>query len=134
MKRLRFVLLVVAGMLGCAVTSRANDGAVDHENVTRTVLEFRSRRYFATDQAYGQYVQKTLAAGWRVRAAVDYGLVKKGMLGTYHGTNKGEPPCLVIWDQDIKSVSLLLPTVPPDKARHVYWVQWHQIEIVGRKE
>ena len=67
-----------------------------------------------------------------MRATEDYQLVKKGMTGTYYGTG-GQPPCSVVWDQNLGSSSKLLPNVPRNKAAHVYWVYWHQIEILGPK-
>src|SRR5438067_1722098 len=63
----------------------------DHEGLTQTVLVYRTRATFESDKEYGEYVKKTVRVGWRVRAAVDYERVKKGMTGTYYGTNSGSP-------------------------------------------
>jgi hypothetical protein len=92
--------------------------------------EFKKRSSFSSDDDYGQYVKNTLRVGYRVRAIVDYQSVTKGMTGTYYGTHTGTPPCLIIWDKNLNSGSKLLPNVPPDKARHAYWVFWPQIEIL----
>jgi development and cellular proliferation protein Cullin-7 len=92
---------------------------------------FKSRLFFKTDAEYGMYVKETLQVGWRVRASVDYERVKKDMVGSYMGTNNGSPPCLIMWEKNIGSSSTLLPSVPKDKAQHIYWVQWYHVEILG---
>src|SRR5262249_36205878 len=91
---------------------------------------FKTRGDFASDDDYGNYVKNTLKVGMRVRCITDYEKVKRGMTGTYYARN-GTPPCLVCWDKDIDSVSSLVDPFPRDKARHAYWVYWHQIEIIG---
>jgi hypothetical protein len=126
-------MVVLVGAVAPNPPTVAASSSGDQENLTRTVFRFKTRYSFETDKDYGQYVRKTLRVGWRVRAAVDYGPVKQGSLGTYYGTNEGEPPCLVIWDKDVKSGSVLLPNVPPHKATHAYWFYWHQVEIIGTK-
>jgi hypothetical protein len=51
------------------------------------------------------------------------------MEGTYYGTNK-KYPCLVCWDKNLGSGSVLIDTYPREKAAHAYWVPWHSVEIV----
>jgi hypothetical protein len=134
--RLGVVLLVVGALLcefGGKQRTAVADSGIDREQLTRTVFQFRTRANFASDKDYGDYTKKTLQIGWRVRANVDYGLVKKGMTGTYYGTNGGQPPCSIVWDPDLRSGSVVLPNVPPNKATHVYWVEWHMVEIIGKK-
>jgi hypothetical protein len=120
---------------GQTVAAHVNDstdnGDGRNEAVSFLVDQFRTRASFNTDNEYANYVKATLHVGWRVRACTDYEKVKKGMTGTYYGTNGGQPPCLVVWDDDLKSGSSLLPNVPPSKATHVYWVQWQHVEITG---
>jgi len=90
---------------------------------------YKTRADFPSDQAYGAYVKETLSIGMRVRARVDYQSVKKGMHGIYFGTNGGTPPCLVMWDDDLKSGSVLIDPFPKERASHAYWVDWHQVEL-----
>jgi hypothetical protein len=150
--RVRFGLLGVGVVLACELAAvcppfrrtgellaaddpdpRKIGGGRKDDGPRITVLEFQTRRSFRTDEDYGRYVKQTVRVGFRIRAAVDYQSVKKGMMGTYYGTNEGTPPCLVIWDLNLNSGSVLLPNVPPEKARHAYWVFWHQVDIVSRK-
>jgi hypothetical protein len=150
--RIRFGLLGVVAVLVCQLAPmgplsrrtggllaaddpdpRSIGGGRKDDGPRITVLEFRTRRAFRTDEDFGRYVKQTARVGCRMRAAVDYQSVKKGMMGTYYGTNDGTPPCLVIWDLNLNSGSVLLPNVPPEKAKHAYWVFWHQVEIVSRK-
>jgi hypothetical protein len=42
---------------------------------------------------------------------------RKGDRGAYLGTNGGRPPCNVQWEDFGRS----------------YWVEWHDVEIVGAK-
>jgi len=107
----------------------ADDSENKDEFSTIVVVDFRTRASFASDAEYGKYVQDTIRVGYRVRATADYGSVKRGMLGTYYGTGL-TPPCSVVWDPDLKSGSVRLPNVPLNKATHVYWVFWHQVEII----
>jgi hypothetical protein len=90
---------------------------------------YRTRAHFASDEDYGKYVRATLTIGMRVRACVDYERVKKGMRGIYFGTNDGTPPCLVMWDDDLKSSSVLIDLFPRGKGSHAYWVFWHQVDL-----
>lgn len=90
---------------------------------------YKTRSQFASDDDYGTYVRATLTTGMRVRARVDYERVKKGMRGTYFGTNDGNPPCLIMWDDDLKSSSALIDLFPRSRASHAYWIYWHQVEL-----
>ena len=144
--RLHFLLAGMAALFTCAIAAShpaprcsiqaaaasalTDDAAADAESLSVIAVHFRPRSSFNTDNEYGKYVQTTVRVGWRVRASADYGNVKKGMMGTYYGTNGGEPPCLVVWDPDVKASSTLLPNVPADKASHASWVHWHEVEIV----
>ena len=89
----------------------------------------KDRKQFASDDDYGKYIKDALTIGTRIRALVDYEKIKKGMRGTYFGTNEGTPPCLVMWDDDLKSGSVLLDTFPKQKASHAYWIYWHQVDL-----
>jgi hypothetical protein len=135
--RLLVVLLGLSALFVCPAAAdngddRTGAGNVANEALPITQIDFLSRRSFSSDKEYGEYIQKTLRIGYRVRACADYQSVTKGMMGTYYGTKPGgTPPCLVVWDKNLNSSSLLLPTVPPGKAAHVYWVFWHQVEIVA---
>jgi hypothetical protein len=145
---LHFVLLAVVALLVCGAAqshpplppptqfvvldnSTALSGDTRPENDATVMMAFRTRSSFKSDEEYGQYVQKTLRVGCRVRASVDYESVTNGMMGTYLGTNGNQPPCLILWDKNINSSSALLPNVPADKHSHVYWVYWHQIDILS---
>ncbi len=136
--RLSSALVGASFILVCAVQPGAADNTADTadgrtaRNALRPaiVVDFKSRAAFDTDKEYGKYIETTLRIGYRVRAAADYQRVKKGMTGTYYGTNGGTPPCLVVWDDDIMSDLSLLPNVPPEKATHAYWVNWQDVEIV----
>jgi hypothetical protein len=141
---LRFALLGAFAVLVCwtvqgptiadeTVNTPRPEKAAKKELLPILFIDFPTRTSFGTDDQYGQFVKKSLRFGWRVRANVDYGRVKKGTMGTYYGTNAGNPPCLVIWDPDLSSTSALLPNVPANKATHAYWVFWHQVEIVDIK-
>jgi len=66
-----------------------------------TTSEFKARKDFTTDDAYGEYISTVLKGKMRVRAISDYEKVKKGMTGTYYGTTPGNPPCFVLWDEDL---------------------------------
>jgi hypothetical protein len=128
---LLLLCLVVAGPSATASDTDVTGGRDDRlDGAPVTVRAFRLRSSFASDKEYGKYVEKTLRVGWRVRAAVDYEKVKKGMTGTYYGTNGGVPPCLIIWDKDLQSGSVLLPNVPANKATHAYWVYWDAVDII----
>jgi development and cellular proliferation protein Cullin-7 len=90
---------------------------------------YRTRSQFSSDEAYGKYVSAAITIGMRLKARVEYERVKKGMRGTYFGTNEGTPPCLVMWDDDLKSSSVLLDLFPRGKSSHAYWVYWHQVDL-----
>jgi cullin-7 len=119
-------MLALAGLASGQGNSKS-----DKKDKPKPSNMFKSRLFFKTDAEYGQYVKDTVQQGWRVRATVDYERVKKDMVGNYVGTNNGTPPCLVMWEKNLGSSSSLLPNVPKDKTAHVYWVYWHQVEILG---
>jgi hypothetical protein len=95
----------------------------------RMPAALKDRKDFNSDDDYGKYVKEALGIGQRIRALVDYEKVKKGMRGTYFGTNEGTPPCLVMWDNDLKSGSVLLENFPKQQASHAYWIYWHQVNL-----
>jgi len=95
------------------------------------IPDFKTRTNFETDEAYAKYMESVLKPQMRVRAIVDYEKVKKGMTGTYYGTTPGDPPCFVIWDEDLHSDVTWFDGAPTDKRSHAYWVFWHQMEIVS---
>ena len=95
----------------------------------RIPAALKKRKDFNSDDDYGKYVKDSLGIGQRIRALVDYEKVKKGMRGTYFGTNEGTPPCLVMWDDDLKSGSVLLDNFPKQQASHAYWIYWYQVDM-----
>ncbi len=95
-----------------------------------TGTKFQTRSNFSSDAEYGAYVKATLKPRMRVRAIEDYEKVKKGMLGTYYGTNDGNPPCFVVWDQDLKADVIFLDAAPENQKSHAYWVPWDHIAII----
>jgi hypothetical protein len=131
------VLLAVGGLAslsppGQSATlreARKPDGQTAAQPAPRMPVVLKTRKDFSSDDDYGKYVKEALGIGQRIRALVDYEKVKKGMRGTYFGTNEGTPPCLVMWDDDLKSGSVLLENFPKQQASHAYWIYWHQVDL-----
>jgi hypothetical protein len=77
-----------------------------HQATYKTLSAFPNR------DAYVDYIKATLQIGMRVVAVTGE---RKGDRGAYLGTNGGRPPCNVQWEDFGRS----------------YWVEWHDVEIVG---
>ncbi len=80
-------------------------------------------------------LERAMTPGMRVRAIQDYdGKIRTGMVGTYYGTNGGNPPAFVIWDQRIgaKTSYYTAEGAPAGKQDYAYWVEWNVIEEVLR--
>eukprot|EP00940_MAST-03C_sp_MAST-3C-sp2_P001777 g1777.t1 len=75
---------------------------------------YKRRSDFGSDEAYGDYVKKTLKPQMKVRAINAYERVKAGETGTYLRTNGGIPPCQCKWD------------IMGD----TYWVFWENVAII----
>ena len=109
--------------------ARKSDAQAAPKAAPRMPAALKNRKDFNSDDDYGKYVKESLGLGQRIRALVDYEKVKKGMRGTYFGTNEGTPPCLVMWDEDLKSGSVLLDNFPKQQATHAYWIYWYQVDL-----
>ncbi|XP_045428592.1 cullin-9 isoform X1 [Pipistrellus kuhlii] len=79
---------------------------------------FRQRYEFSSRSGYGEYVQRTLVPGMRVRMLDDYEEVCAGEEGKFRQSNNGVPPVQVFWQS----------------MGRTYWVHWHMLEILGPEE
>ncbi len=75
---------------------------------------YKTLSAFPNRDAYVDYIKAALQIGMRVVAVTGE---RKGDRGAYLGTNGGRPPCNVQWEDFGRS----------------YWVEWHDVEIVGAK-
>lgn len=84
-------------------------------------------------------IDEALSSGVRVIATKSYdGKIKRGMMGTYYGTNGKSPPAFVLWDDFIGSDPVYYTGggAPPGRNGYAYWVEWDVIRaafIPGRK-
>ncbi|MBX3184047.1 MAG: sel1 repeat family protein [Polyangiaceae bacterium] len=77
-------------------------------------------------------IEEVLRPGTRVVATGNYdGKIKKGMEGVYWGTNGGNPPAFVIWDNTIGANPTYYTGdgAPPGKEKNAYWVPWNLIDL-----
>lgn len=110
-------------------------GTVESSGTSTTKLTsiYKSRLDFFTDEAYGEYIKSVILQDMRVRAIVDYKIVKKGMVGTFFSLDYIKTVCWIIWDEklNVDLNSYLAPDgLPSDKYSYAYSVPCHQIEII----
>lgn len=92
---------------------------------------------FTDDDLYDRYLRMALRRGERVRAVQDYEKVAEGALGWFSSVNGGEPPFLVVWDDDLEATpsdDALDEELPRILEDRVYFVYAPAIEIVGEDE
>jgi hypothetical protein len=92
---------------------------------------------FAVDGQYQDYLSLALRRGERVRATEDYEKIHEGDLGWFSSYGEGDPPFLVVWDDDIEAtpsdeaIDAELPRIFEDR---IYFVYASTIEIVGDED
>ena len=92
---------------------------------------------FASEEQYQDYLSLALRRGERVRATEDYEKVHEGDLGWFSSYGAGDPPFLVVWDEDLEAtpsdeaIDDELPRIFEDR---IYFVYASTLEIVGDEE
>lgn len=92
---------------------------------------------FQSEEQYQDYLSLALRRGERVRATEDYEKVHKGDLGWFSSYGAGEPPFLVVWDDDIEATpsdSAIDDELPRIFEDRIYFVYAPTLEIVGDEE
>ncbi len=91
---------------------------------------------FPDSAAYGRYMAWAFQKGERVRALQDFEKVTKGALGWFYALDEGDPPVLVVWDEDLDAtpwVEALPEDFPRILSGRVYFVYPDALEPVGEK-
>ncbi len=130
----------IDGKSGTWLKVRNIDGAqgfVFSSFLDRAAAGFFKAKDFPSDDLYGRYLHLSLRRGERVLAIDDYEKVKSGALGWYSSYSDGEPPFLVVWDEDLdatpsdEAIVAALPRILEDR---IYFVNANILEIAGSPE